>query len=236
MTAHQNAPADVRFGVWVAWYQAAGYGKTMRNQSLIFNEVIGGSAGMGGEQAMGGGGDTTAPQWYSPNQSTTLVGASTTFSTYWTDDVALDSFVFSLDNGIGSFTNISQISGVGGVANWSNFTTTINSTVNSTIRWQIWANDTSGNMNATPIVVFQTTGTGGGAGVSRYPHIDLGEGLGLTMLVIFKGSAQVIAQTTNQALAKDLDVLGLLVAAMVFVGICVFVLWQQKEIKGLIKK
>ena len=43
-----------------------------------------------------------------------------------------------------------------GTGNWSNVTKSVNSTVGSTIRWQVYANDTVGNMNASLIYSFDT--------------------------------------------------------------------------------
>jgi hypothetical protein len=69
-------------------------------------------------------------------------------SLYWQDDYGLSYAIFSLDNCTGSLQNITGMS-LSGTSAWSNFTVVINSTVGCTIRWCVYANDTSNNWNGT---------------------------------------------------------------------------------------
>ncbi|NOR84849.1 hypothetical protein GQ473_01920, partial [archaeon] len=101
--------------------------------------------------------DVTAPQ-YSLNQTnSTGAESDVLFSLHWTDS-ALLGYIFSFDNGTGTFVNDSYV-GMTGTGNWSNVTKWVNSTVGSTIRWQVYANDTSGNMNDSIIYSFNTIST-----------------------------------------------------------------------------
>jgi hypothetical protein len=53
--------------------------------------------------------DTEAPQYSEPNVSSTVSGDTATFSLKWTDDRALDGYVFSIDNGTGTFADSNYI-------------------------------------------------------------------------------------------------------------------------------
>ena len=60
-------------------------------------------------------------------------------------------YVFSFDNGTGTFVNDSWIA-FSANPDWSNVTKTVNSTLGATIRWCVYANDTSDNWNSTSCV------------------------------------------------------------------------------------
>ena len=97
------------------------------------------------------------PPTYSLNSTnSTLAGVAVSHNLYWQDNVGLSYAIFSFDNCTGSLQNITGMS-LSGASAWSNFTVTINSTVGCTIRWQVYANDTSNNWNATPIYSYVTT-------------------------------------------------------------------------------
>ena len=99
--------------------------------------------------------DTTYPQ-YSLNQTnSTEAGADTLFSLYWTDNIALAGYIFSFDNGTGTFVN-NTYTEMTGIGNWSNTSKRINSTVGALIRWRVYTNDTAGNMNVSKIYSFNT--------------------------------------------------------------------------------
>ncbi|MCK5644291.1 MAG: right-handed parallel beta-helix repeat-containing protein, partial [Gammaproteobacteria bacterium] len=113
--------------------------------------------------------DSTSAQ-YSQNQTnSTFAGKDILFSLYWTDN-DLAGYVFSFDNGTGTFSNDSYV-GMTGTGNWSNVSKWVNSTVGSTIRWQVYANDSAGNMNASLIYSFDTTDDAD----STYPQYSLNQ-------------------------------------------------------------
>jgi len=100
--------------------------------------------------------DVTYPQ-YSLNQTnSTEAGADTLFSLYWQDNIQLAGYIFSFDNGTGTFTNDTYTE-MTGTTNWSNVTKTVNTTADTTIRWIVYANDTAGNLNTSDTYAFQTT-------------------------------------------------------------------------------
>ena len=101
-------------------------------------------------------GDTTPPQWTQPAANQTTNGTLTKFSAYWTDNIFLMNYTFSLDNGNGTFYNFSDNISMNGASNWSNATWIINATPNSAIRWIIYAWDNSSNINNTGIQSFST--------------------------------------------------------------------------------
>ncbi len=103
--------------------------------------------------------DTTYPK-YSLNQTnSTEAGSDILFSLYWEDNIELAGYIFSFDNGTGTFENDTYVT-MTGTLNWSNVTKTVNSTASTLIRWIVYANDTTGNMNTSDTYSFLTTSTG----------------------------------------------------------------------------
>ena len=102
------------------------------------------------------GGDATAPQWSNNQTNSTFAGQPVLHSVLWTDDTQLDGYIFSFDNGTGTFVNDSFVV-MTGTTNWSNVTKVVNSTIGSTIQWRVYANDSSGNLNVTNTFSYLTT-------------------------------------------------------------------------------
>ncbi len=100
--------------------------------------------------------DSTAPTWSNNQTNSTKAGEAVQHSLLWSDNNELSGYIFSFDNGTGTFVNDSFI-GMTGVSNWSNVTKSVNFTSGSTIRWRFYTNDTAGNLNATDIFTYQTT-------------------------------------------------------------------------------
>jgi len=89
------------------------------------------------------------PPTYSLNSTnSTLAGTAVEHRLNWTDNVGLSGYIFSFDNCTGTLVNDTWVSTTG-TGNWSNVTKVINSTVGCTIRWCMYANDTSNNWNGT---------------------------------------------------------------------------------------
>ncbi len=100
----------------------------------------------------------TPPKYFDNSTNSTLAGQPTLFSLKWTDNVDLDSYIFSFDNCTGSFSNVTETSfSTGGTEDWSNETYVINDTVGCTIRWKVYANDSSDNWNVSEIFTLVTT-------------------------------------------------------------------------------
>ena len=97
--------------------------------------------------------DTQAPQFSLNSTNSTLAGKPIEFRLKWTDNVGLSHYIFSFDNGTGTFINDTAIP-FSGTENWSNVTKVINSTVGSLIRWKVYANDTSNNWNVSDTYSF----------------------------------------------------------------------------------
>jgi len=87
------------------------------------------------------------------NTSTPQYPAAVALSAYWTDNYLLSSFTVST-NETGAFVN-KTLQPMTGTANWSNYTWS-NSSVQAgaVVGWRIYANDSSGNWNATPVSAF----------------------------------------------------------------------------------
>jgi len=100
--------------------------------------------------------DTTPPTYSLNSTNSTLAGSAVSHNLFWQDNVNLSYAIFSFDNCTGSFQNISEMS-LSGTSAWSNFTVVINSTVGCTIRWKVYANDTSNNWNESEIFSYTTT-------------------------------------------------------------------------------
>ena len=99
--------------------------------------------------------DKTKPEWSLNSTSSSVAGVLVEFRLNWTDNLVLSGYTFSFDNCTGSLVNDTWQSFSG---TWSNVTKTVNSTTGCTIRWKVYANDTSNNWNASGIFIFETTG------------------------------------------------------------------------------
>ncbi|KKL51476.1 hypothetical protein LCGC14_2295110, partial [marine sediment metagenome] len=109
------------------------------------------SGGEGNETSPPEGNETgvdESPQWFDNSTNSTVNGTLIEHRVMWTDDNALSGYIFSFDNGTGTFVNDSFVA-MSGTEDWSNVSKVVNSTVGSTIRWRVSANDTSGNTNNT---------------------------------------------------------------------------------------
>ena len=100
--------------------------------------------------------ETEAPQWFDNSTNSTINGTYIKHNVRWTDDVNLSGYIFSFDNGVGIFTNDTFVS-MSGTEAWSNVNKIVNSTVNSMIRWRVYANDSTDQLNATDIFSYNTT-------------------------------------------------------------------------------
>jgi len=101
--------------------------------------------------------DTDSPKWFDNSTNGTQAGTYIEHRVRWTD-TALSGYIFSFDNGTGSFNNDSFVTFTG-TNNWSNVSKVVNSTEGSTIRWRVYANDTASptNWNSTDIFQYDTT-------------------------------------------------------------------------------
>jgi PGF-pre-PGF domain-containing protein len=88
------------------------------------------------------------PQWSKLTINNTVPGEIVNHRAYWTEDTNLSGYIFSFDNGTGTFTNDTWVA-MTGTTNWSNVTKIVNLTANSVIRWIVYANDSAGQLNAT---------------------------------------------------------------------------------------
>jgi PGF-pre-PGF domain-containing protein len=100
--------------------------------------------------------DTESPNYSLNSTDSTLAGTAVSHNLYWQDNIGLSYAIFSFDNCTGSFQNISEIS-LSGTSAWSNFTVIINDTIGCTIKWKVYANDTSGNWNESETFSYTTT-------------------------------------------------------------------------------
>jgi hypothetical protein len=100
--------------------------------------------------------DSFPPQWQFNSTNGTRAATNVTFSLNWTDKEQLSSYIFSYDNGNGTFYNNSDVP-FNGVSNWSNVSEFINVTGGSLVRWQMYVNDTANNWNNSPIFYINRT-------------------------------------------------------------------------------
>jgi len=96
------------------------------------------------------------PQYFDSSVNSTLNGTTVEFRLRWTDNVGLSGYIFSFDNCTGSLSNITEGS-LSGTEDWANITRVINDTLGCTIRWKVYANDTSNNWNASSVYSFVTS-------------------------------------------------------------------------------
>lgn len=90
---------------------------------------------------------TVAPKYSQNSTNSTLAGEAVEHRLYWESNTDLHTYIFSFDNGTGTFVNDSWVA-FSGTGNWTNVTKVVNSTAGSAIRWIVYANDTSDNWNA----------------------------------------------------------------------------------------
>ena len=88
------------------------------------------------------------PLWFDNSTNSTVAGASIKHSVRWTDDSALSGYIFSFDNGTGTFINDSFVE-MTGAENWSNVTKFVNTTIGVTIEWKVYVNDSSNSLTVT---------------------------------------------------------------------------------------
>ena len=98
--------------------------------------------------------DATSPTWSDNSANGTYAGEWIQHSVKWVDNIVLSGYIFEFDNGTGSFNNDSFVT-LSGASNWSNVTKYINET-DSTIRWRVYANDSSNNWNSTDIFQYNS--------------------------------------------------------------------------------
>ncbi len=94
--------------------------------------------------------DTIGPYSSGNSTNSTSAGKAIKHNLYFQDSTGLSGYIFSFDNGNGSFANDSWVS-FSGVSNWSNITKVVNSTIGTTIRWRIYANDSYNKLNVSEI-------------------------------------------------------------------------------------
>jgi hypothetical protein len=94
-----------------------------------------------------GGADSTPPTYSLNSTNSTAAGQWVEHRLHWYDAGGLSGYVFSFDNGTGSFLNDSWTPFSG--AEWSNVTKYTNDTDGCTIGWCVYANDSLGNWNST---------------------------------------------------------------------------------------
>jgi hypothetical protein len=93
--------------------------------------------------------DVSLPQWSLNSTNSTVIGGQPVrHSTYWTDLDGMSKFIFST-NITGSWVNDTASSLSGG---WANVTKT--APLLGVVGWQVFANDTSGNWNSTPVFTY----------------------------------------------------------------------------------
>lgn len=100
--------------------------------------------------------DVDAPNWSSNSTNSTLAGSTVSHNVFWTDDVGFSGYIFSFNNGNGTFYNDTWTSMP--ATNWTNISKVANSTAGSIINWTVYVNDSANNWNVTSNFNYTTTG------------------------------------------------------------------------------
>lgn len=150
--------------------------------------------------------DAISPTFSSNSTDGTYAGESINHRLYWQDNNALAGYIFSFDNGGGSFVNNSWQS-MTGMAAWSNVTETSNSTVGTTIQWMVYANDSAGNWNASEIYSYNTTqkpsnhpGGGGSRGGGGPSQNQSNQTANLTNIGVLNSNGTFVNMTVNSSI------------------------------------
>ena len=89
------------------------------------------------------------------NQTTIYNNQYIFFEANWTDNIKLSSYIFSIDNGTGTYENqSSKLFYTGGINNVSNATFQITAPSGATVNWVFYANDSINNWNVTSTQTF----------------------------------------------------------------------------------
>ncbi len=100
--------------------------------------------------------DVDTPNWSSNSTNSTLAGSTVSHNVLWTDDTTFSGYIFSFNNGNGTFYNDTWTAMP--ATNWTNVSKVANSTVGSIINWTVYANDSANNWNVTSNFNYTTTG------------------------------------------------------------------------------
>lgn len=127
----------------------------VEHQIIRIDTTVGGSGSLVGMETenLTNETDMTSPLWLENSINSTLAGTPIEHSVLWNDE-SLSGYIFSFDNCEGLFVNDTWTLFE---SNWSNVTKTVNSTVNCTINWMVYANDSSNNWNVTDLLSYNTT-------------------------------------------------------------------------------
>lgn len=99
--------------------------------------------------------DVDAPNWSSNMTNGTTNGTTINHSVKWTDDTTFSGYIFSFNNGNGTFLNDTWVAMTSD--NWTNITKNVNTTAGSIINWSVYVNDSWGNLNVTGNFNYTTT-------------------------------------------------------------------------------
>ncbi len=100
--------------------------------------------------------ERTAPTFTNNQSNDTGVGYYVKFAVNFSDTTGLSAYIFSFNNGNGSYINDSSVA-LSGTSSWVNVTKTVNSTVGSVINALVYVNDSHGTWNASNVSIFATT-------------------------------------------------------------------------------
>ncbi|OIO24447.1 hypothetical protein AUJ14_06190 [Candidatus Micrarchaeota archaeon CG1_02_55_22] len=134
---------------------------------------------------------------YGAQVNQTRAGQATSFTVNWSDDLGLSAYIMAIDNGNGSFYNLSPIS-FSGLANFSANNYTINASPLTTIRWRVWANDSNNQGNTTQTYSF--TATAASSSVSSCSNLDLADNIYNLTSNVSSGSTCFVVAANNVTL------------------------------------
>ena len=98
--------------------------------------------------------DNIPPKWFNPAKDKTKIyqNSAVNFTTTWTDNLGLESFIFSINQGSG-WVN-STLNSMTGLANVSRANIIVSASPGTTAYWMFYATDIYGNSNSTAIQNF----------------------------------------------------------------------------------
>ena len=100
--------------------------------------------------------NVNALTFYSSSTNTTVAGTPIEHRLRWQDDNGLSMYIFSFDNCVGDFTNITEGSLISN-DDWSNVTVPITNIVGCTVRWKVYANNSNNVWNISDTYSYVTT-------------------------------------------------------------------------------
>lgn len=140
-------------------------------------------------------------RWSNPSTNSTIAGTSINHTVTLTSSGTLSNYTFSFDNGTGTFVNDTTVT-LSVSTTTINITKNVNTTVGTTIRWIVYANDSVGDVNNTGIQTYTTTNFWANNSYSKCKNINI-TNAGATALTNYPSFVNISYASSMQSNFND---------------------------------